>query len=147
MAPGNPVTLEAKAKSMGKTLEDITIPVGSVKLFKGGRGTALEVPVLPSPKEATLAAFKGWGIVPLLLQIDDAPRPESETIRKELWTFLKRCRGHNNVSGLGDFYVAESPTPWPTKEAKVLKPEDLWPDYKAHGGAACLLYTSPSPRD
>ena len=71
------MTLETKAKSMGKNLEDVTIPVGGVKLFKGGRGTALEVTVLPSPKETSLAAFKGWGIVPLLLQVDDSPRPES----------------------------------------------------------------------
>ena len=85
------MTLEAKAKSMGKTLEDVTIPVGSVKLFKGGRGTALEVPVLPNPKEATLGAFKGWGITPLVLQMDDTPRPETETIRKELCAFLKKC--------------------------------------------------------
>ena len=131
MAPGNPLTLEAKTKSMGKTLEDITIPVGSVKLFKGGRGTALEIPVLPNPKEATLEAFRGWGITPLLLQVDENTRPETEVIRREMWAFLKKCRGHNNVSGVGEYYADVNPTPWPTKEAKVLKPEDLWPDYKA----------------
>ena len=91
MAPGNPVILEAKVNSMGKTLEDVTIPVGSVKLFKGGKGTALEVPVLPNPKGETLKAFKGWGIVPLVLNIDDTTRPETETLRKELWAFLKKC--------------------------------------------------------
>ena len=41
MAPGNPARLEAKVKAMGKTKEDVTIPVGSVKLFKGGKGTDL----------------------------------------------------------------------------------------------------------
>ena len=134
MAPGNPVILEAKVNAMGKTMEDVTIPVGSVKLFKGGKGTALEVPVLPNPKGETQKAFKGWGIVPLVLNIDDTTRPETEAIRKELWAFLKKCRGHNNVSGLSAYYAAEDHTTWPAVEAKVLKPEDLWPDYRTPGG-------------
>ena len=134
MAPGNLVTLEAKVTAMGKTMEDVTIPVMGVKLFKGGKGTALEVPVLPNPTGEAQRAFKGWGIVPLVLNIDETARPETEDIRRELWAFLKKCRGHNNVSGLGAYYAAEDHTPWPVVEAKVLKPEDLWPDYRAPGG-------------
>ena len=133
MAPGNLVRLGAKVTAMGKTMEDVTIPVMGVKLFKGGKGTALEVPVRPNPKGEAQKVFKGWGIVPIILNIDETKRPESEDIRREMWAFLRKCRGHNNVSGLGTYYAAEDYTPWPEVEAKVLKPEDLWPDYKSPG--------------
>ena len=59
MAPGNPARLDATVKQAGKTLEDVTIPMGCIKLFKGGKGTALEVPLVPSPKEKTLEMFRG----------------------------------------------------------------------------------------
>ena len=59
MAPGNPVKLEATVRQAGKTMDDVTIPIGSVKLFKGGRGTALEVPMIPTPTEKPLEMFKG----------------------------------------------------------------------------------------
>ena len=52
MAPGNPAKLEARAKLAGKNLDDVTIPMGCVKLFKGGRGTALEVEIMPTPEKA-----------------------------------------------------------------------------------------------
>ena len=58
MAPGNPLKLEATVRQAGKTMDD-------VKLFKGGRGTALEVPMIPTPTEKPLEMFKGWGVVPL----------------------------------------------------------------------------------
>ena len=82
MAPGTPAKLEARAREAGKTLDDVTIPMGSVKLFKGGRGTALEVEIMPTP-EKPLEMFKGWGVVPLVLTVDDAQRPKSEEIRKD----------------------------------------------------------------
>ena len=78
-------------KTMGKTLEDVTIPVGCVKLFKGGKGTALEVPMMPTSKEKSLENFKAWGVAPLILHVDDIPRPGTEVIRKELWSFMRKC--------------------------------------------------------
>ena len=104
MAPGNPVKLEATVRQAGKTMDDVTIPMGSVKLFKGGKGTALEVPIIPTPTEKPLEMFKGWGVVPLVLTVDDFQRPKSEEIRKELWSFMRRCRGHNNVPGVASYY-------------------------------------------
>ena len=130
MAPGNPARLEATVKQAGKTMEDVTIPMGCVKLFKGGKGTALEVPIMPTPKEKSLEMFRGWGVAPLILTVDDAPRPGTEEIRKELWIFMSKCRGHKNVSGVGQFYDKDDPTPWPQKVVKELKPEELWPEYK-----------------
>ena len=106
-------------------MDEVTIPTGSVKLHKEGRGTALEVPVMPNPTDKSLESFKGWGITPLLLQTDDSDRPETELIRRELWAFLQKCRGHNNVSGVGGYYSDSEPTTWPLKEAKVLKSKDF----------------------
>ena len=137
MAPGNPAKLEARAKLEGKNLDDVTIPMGCVKLFKGGRGTALEVEIMPTPEKA-LESFKGWGIVPLVLQVDDIQRPKSEEIRKELWSFMRKCRGHNNVPGVASYYDSEDPTPWPQKVVRELKPEEVWPEFRDQGtsGAA-----------
>ena len=52
----------------------------------------LEVPMWPTPASQGLSLFKGWGIIPLILNPDEA-RIDSEEIRKELFTFLNRCRG------------------------------------------------------
>ena len=99
MAPGNPAKLEEAVRVMKRNLQDTTIPVCAVKLTKGGKFTALEVPMYPTPASQGLSLFKGCGIIPLILNPDDA-RMDSEEIRKELFTFLNGCRGDNNVPNI-----------------------------------------------
>ncbi len=140
MAPGNPAKLEARAKLAGKNLDDVTIPMGCVKLFKGGRGTALEVEIMPTP-EKTLESFKGWGFVPLVLTVDDVQRPKSEEIRKELWSFLRRCRGHNMVPGVAAYYDSDDPTAWPQKVYKELKQDEVWPEFRDQGASGASTAT------
>ena len=58
--------------------------------------------------------FKGWGVVPLILNSVDT-RPDSEEIRKELFTFLSKCRGHNNLSKLASYYDEDQSVEWPSR--------------------------------
>ena len=141
MAPGNPAKLEARAKLESKNLDDVTIPMGCVKLFKGGRGTALEVEIMPTPEKA-LESFKGWGIVPLVLQVDDIQRPKSEEIRKELWSFMRKCRGHNMVPGVAAYYDSDDPTAWPQKVYKELKQDEVWPEFRDQGAGGASTATT-----
>ena len=99
---------------------------------KRGKYTALEVPMWPTPASQGLSLFKGWGIIPLILNPDEA-RIDSEEIRKELFTFLNRCRGDNNVSHIASFYEAQAPD-WPGTERRILKTEELWPEFKGLSG-------------
>jgi hypothetical protein len=83
MAPGSPAKLAESVTVMKRTMQDTTIPVCAVKLTKGGKFTALEVPMYPTPASQGLSLFKGWGIIPLILNPDDV-RMDSEEIRREL---------------------------------------------------------------
>ena len=67
MAPGSPVRLEESVKAKKRNITDTTVPVCAVKLTKGGSYTALEVPMWPTPESQGLMPFKGWGVVPLIL--------------------------------------------------------------------------------
>ena len=131
MAPGSYTKLEEAVQKRGRTMSDTCIPVCAVKLASGSKTTAREINILPSEKSQGLTAFKGWGIVPLVLLTNEEPRPRSEDLRKELFTFLRNVRGHNNVSKLASFYTDEIPAEWPTTEAKQIKPEELWPVFKS----------------
>ena len=87
MAPGNPTKLEEAVKLMKRNLQDTNIPVCAVKLAKGTKYTALEVPLWPTPASQGLGPFKGWGVVPLILNPGETTI-DSEEIRRELFTFL-----------------------------------------------------------
>ena len=63
-------------------MSDKTIPVCRLKLAKEG-GVALEVPLGPTPEDQGLAPFKGWGLVPLIINPEEAEL-KSEDIRKEM---------------------------------------------------------------
>ena len=115
-------------------MADTCIPVCAVKLTSGSKTTAKEINLLPSEKSQGLTAFKGWGLVPLVLITNNEPRPKSEDLRRELFTFLRNVRGHNNVSKLASFYLDEDPADWPTTEAKQIKPEELWPIFRGISG-------------
>jgi hypothetical protein len=132
MAPGNPAKLDEAVKVMKKTLQDTCIPVCAVKLSKGGKYTALEVPMWPTPASQGLGLFKGWGIIPLILNPGETVI-DSEEIRKELFTFLNKCKGDNNVSHLASFYEGEA-LDWPETERRILKTEELWPEFQALSG-------------
>ena len=67
MAPGSPAKLEEAVKVMKKNLQDTTILVCAVKLTKGGKYTALEVPMWPTPASRT-ETLQGMG--------DNSPNPE-----------------------------------------------------------------------
>jgi hypothetical protein len=101
MAPGSPGKLEEAVKVMKRNLQDTTIHVCAVKLTKGGKFTALEVPMWPTPASQGLSLFKGWGI------------------RKELFTFLNRCKGDNNVPNIASYYEEEA-ADWPGTERRAL---------------------------
>ena len=120
MAPGTPSKLAESVTVMKRTMQDTTIPVCAVKLTKGGKFTALEVPMYPTPASQGLSLFKGWGIVPLVLNPDE-DRVDSEVLRRELFTFLNGCRGSNNVSHIVSYYDDAGPD-WPGTEQKTLKP-------------------------
>ena len=60
-------------------------------------------------------------------------RPESEDVRRELFTFLNKCRGHNNVPKLQRYYE-ETTTTWPDEELKMLMPENLWIELRGMKG-------------
>ena len=126
--PGNPAKLDEAVKVMKKTLQDTCIPVCAVKLSKGGKYTALEVPMWPTLASQGLGLFKGWGIIPLILNPGETVI-DSEEIRKELFTFLNKCKGDNNVSNLASFYEGEAPD-WPETERRILKTEELWPEFQ-----------------
>ena len=79
MAPGSTAKLEESVKVRKKNITDTTVPVCAVKLAKGGSFTALQVPMWPTPDSQ--------GLMP------EETRPDSEEIRKELFTFLSKCRG------------------------------------------------------
>ena len=89
MAPGSPAKLEESVKVRKKNITDTTVPVCAVKLAKGGSVTALEVPLWPTPDSHGLMPFKGWGVVPLILNSEET-RPDSDEIKKELFTFLNK---------------------------------------------------------
>ena len=133
MAPGSPVRLEESVKAKKRNITDTTVPVCAVKLTKGGSYTALEVPMWPTPESQGLMPFKGWGVVPLILNTDDT-RPDSEEIRKELFTFLNKCRGHNNLSKIASYYDEVESVDWAVTEYKTLKTEELWPEFKGISG-------------
>ena len=134
MAPGSYAKLEETVQNKGRTMADTCIPVCAVKLTSGSKTTAKEINLLPSEKSQGLTAFKGWGLVPLVLITNNEPRPKSEDLRRELFTFLRNVRGHNNVSKLASFYLDEDPADWPTTEAKQIKPEELWPIFRGISG-------------
>ena len=100
MAPGYPTKLGAKVKDKNRKLEDTNIPVCVVN-----KGVTLDIPMLPTPTSQGLRAFSGWGVVPLLLMTSEqAEKPTSEQIRKELFTFLRGCKGPNNVGKIATYY-------------------------------------------
>ena len=109
MAPGPYSKLEEIVQRKGRTMADTCIPVCAVKLTSGSKTTAKEINILPSEKSQGLTAFKGWGLVPLVLITNNEPRPGSEDIRRELFALHRNVRGHNNVSKLASFYSDEDP--------------------------------------
>lgn len=135
MAPGNPETLKAKIADLGRKPEDPQIPVCAVKLM-GGRGTNLEIPMMPTPASQGLSSLTGWGMVPLLLMSSDtAGRPSSEELRREMFTFLRGSRGQNNLGNIANYYDGtDTEEPWPEKEKVILSPDNLWPAWKALRG-------------
>ena len=140
MAPGNPTKLDEAVKFMKKTLQDTSIPVCAVKLAKGSKYTALEVPLWPTPASQGLGLFKGWGVVPLILNPGETAI-DSEEIRKELFTFLHQCKGDNNVPSVGTYY--EGPDlEWPGTERKILKTEELWPEFQPLSGEPAAAATA-----
>ena len=133
LAPGGLEKLWASVAAKGRSMEDVTIPVCAVKLTETA-GTNLEVPMLPTAASQGLSEFKGWGLIPLILNTDGTKRPSSEDIRREAMCLMSKVRGHNNRSSIATFYPAEGEGPvWPETEQKVLLPEEKWPEWKAVG--------------
>jgi hypothetical protein len=64
---GSAAQLEESVKVREKNITDTTVPVCTVKLSKGDSVTELEVPMWPTPDSQGLMPFKGWGVVPLIL--------------------------------------------------------------------------------
>jgi hypothetical protein len=101
---------------------------GGSESHEGGKFTALEVPMWPTPASQGLMLFKGWGIIPLILNPDDA-MTDSEEVRKELFTFLNRYRGNNKVPNIASYYDGQA-ADWRGTERRTLKTEELLPEFK-----------------
>ena len=82
MAPGSTRQLGKMVKARHRTISDTTIPVCTIKLAEEV-GVLLEVPLGPTPEDQGLTPFKGWGLVPLIINSEEAEL-KSEDIRKEM---------------------------------------------------------------
>ena len=132
MAPGSQEWLETKAEEQGRVLSDSNIPVAGIKINPkvGSKTTSIVVSLLPNQESPGLELFKGWGMVPLVLVTAGDPLPPSENLRKELFCFLRASKGQNGRPNLNSYYTEEENEDWPVEEAKVLRPEELWPEWR-----------------
>ena len=130
MAPGSMTQLTEHVTKKGRTMTDIAIPVCAVKIPVSGSCTAVNAKQLPTPESPGLSKLKGWGVTPLLLITAREGRPNSEDVRKEMWSLLGKSKGHNNVSKLKTYYAEEDAVAWPSTEAKVLGTHELWPEWQ-----------------
>ena len=132
LAPGGLEKLKASVLAQGKTMQDVTIPVCAVKLEENKSTTVMEVPMLPTAASQGLNEFKGWGVIPLVLNADGCKRPEAESIRKEAMSLMSNVRGHNNLSKISSYYTTEGEaSAWPETEFNVLRTDQKWPEWKA----------------
>jgi hypothetical protein len=94
MAPESPAKLEELVKVMKRNLQDTTIPVCAAKLTKGGKFTALEVPMWPTPH----MQLKSWPGDPVWTRafIKRSPVARKTT---DLKNHVRQAEGHN-VQGL-----------------------------------------------
>ena len=133
MAPGSLEKLKASVIAKGRTMEDITIPVCAVKLKEAG-ATVMEIPMMPTTLSQGLSEFRGWGVIPLLLNTTGSTRPNHDDIRREAMCLMSNVRGHNFKSSIDSYYNTEVEGPaWPETEHKVLQPDEKWPVWKAVG--------------
>ena len=132
MAPGSQEWLDTKAAQQGRALTDSNIPVAGIKINPkvGSRTTSIVISLLPNQDSPGLELFKGWGMVPLVLVTSGDPLPPSEDLRKELFCFLRASKGQNGRPNLSSYYTEGESEDWPAEEAKVLKPEELWPEWR-----------------
>ena len=132
MAPGSQDWLERKAEEQGRVLTDSNIPVAGIKINPkvGSRTTSIVASLLPNHDSPGLELFKGWGVVPLVLVTAGDPLPPSESLRKELFYFLRASKGQNGRPNLSSYYTEEENEDWPSEEAKVLRSEELWPEWR-----------------
>ena len=132
MAPGSQEWLKMKAEEQGRVLTDSNIPVAGIKINPkvGSRTTSIVASLLPNHDSPGLELFKGWGVVPLVLVTAGDPLPPSENLRKELFYFLRASKGQNGRPNLSSYYTEEESEDWPAEEAKVLRPEELWPEWR-----------------
>ena len=134
MAPGNLTQLEELVNEKGMDTQDVLIPVAAVKLTdKTAKTTAIDIKLLPTPEPGWLNEFKGWGVAPLVLRVGQEPRPSSEELRKEMFSFLRKARLPCFVTSLFTFYASD-PMPWPETDKRTLKPEELWPEWRNANG-------------
>ena len=132
MAPGSQEWLDTKAAQQGRALTDSNIPVAGIKINPkvGSRTTSIVISLLPNQDSPGLELFKGWGMVPLVLVTSGDPLPPSEDLRKELFCFLRASKGQNGRPNLSSYYTEGESEDWPAEEAKVLKPDELWPEWR-----------------
>ena len=130
MAPGNLTQLEELLGEKGIDSQDILIPVAAVKLTdKTSKTTAMDIKMMPIPERGWLDEFRGWGVAPLVLKVGQEPRPSSEELRKELFSFLRKARSPCFVTSLFTYYASEA-VQWPETDKRALKPEELWPEWR-----------------
>ena len=130
MAPGNLTQLEELLGEKGIDVQDILIPVAAVKITdKTSKTTAMDIKMMPIPERGWLEEFRGWGVAPLVLKVGQDPRPSSEELRKELFSFLRKARSPCFVTSLFTYYASEA-VQWPESDKRALKPEELWPEWR-----------------
>ena len=117
MAPGKVTQLEELIAEKGMDLKDVLIPVAAVKLTdKTSKNTAIDIKMMPIPETGWLNEFRGWGVAPLVLRVGQDPRPSSEELRKEMFSFLRNARSPCFVTSLFTYYAREA-VQWPETEA------------------------------
>ena len=130
MAPGNLTQLEELLGEKGIDVQDILIPVAAVKITdKTSKTTAMDIKMMPIPERGWLDEFRGWGVAPLVLKVGQDPRPSSEELRKELFSFLRKARSPCFVTSLFTYYASKA-VQWPETDKRALKPEELWPEWQ-----------------
>ena len=134
MAPGKVTQLEELIAEKGMDLKDVLIPVAAVKLTdKTSKNTAIDIKMMPIPETGWLNEFRGWGVAPLVLRVGQDPRPSSEELRKEMFSFLRNARSPCFVTSLFTYYAREA-VQWPETDKRAFKPEELWPEWRNANG-------------